>query len=183
MAARALVAPTRTALDSTPVGAATWGAVAVTAVISLAIAGSALAAEGPSRDQYAPNRVEVCHRSSTKPLRFVDRVVARSSLAAHLRHGDTVGTCVYGSVSRQGAVSLTTGKGAPVVTLVAGRVYSIIVRDPSPKENFHLTGTSLSRMTTARFVGTVRWKVTLRSGSYRYRSDAQPALRRFLRVH
>ena len=134
----------------------------------------------PSTDQYGPNRVAICHRASTNPLRFVDRTIPRASLASHLRHGDTVGSCVYGSVTSRGAVSLRTGKGVVITSLRARRLYSIVVRDPSPTENFHLSGRGVDRQTTARFVGTVRWKVAFAAGSYRYRSDAHPALRRFV---
>jgi hypothetical protein len=156
-----------------------------TTTVAFCLAGACIATAAqapPAHDQYGPNRVQVCHRIVGKPARFVDRVVARPSLATHLRHGDTVGTCVYGSVSRAGAVSLLTGKGVPVVRVVAGRPYSIVVRDPSQTENFHLSGPSGSRTTTRRFVGTVRWKMTFAKGSYRYRSDAHPALRRFVRA-
>ena len=152
-------------------------------VVAAALGGPAAAAvlqAPPSTDQYGPNRVAICHRASTKPLRFVDRTIPRASLAAHLRHGDTVGSCVYGSVTSRGAVSLKTGKGVVITSLRARRLYSIVVRDPSPTENFHLFGRGVDRQTTVRFVGTIRWKVTFAAGSYRYRSDARPALRRFV---
>ena len=136
----------------------------------------------PSTDQYGPNRVVVCHRVSAKPQRFADLTISRASLATHLRHGDTVGACVYGSVNSRGVVALRTGRGVRIATLRARRIYSIVVTDPSPTQNFHLSGRAVSRATSVRFVGTVRWKVTFAVGTYRYRSDARPTLRRFVAV-
>ena len=67
-------------------------------------------------------------------------------------------------------------------TLPAG-AYTIVVRDRSSRDNFHLVGPGVNRRTGVRFRGTRRWRVTLRRGAvYRYRSDARPQLRGRLRV-
>lgn len=47
----------------------------------------------------------------------------------------------------------------------------IIVRDTSSSQNVHMTGPGLNRSTGVAFRGSVRWKVTLRPGTYRIRSD------------
>jgi hypothetical protein len=145
-------------------------------------AGASSRQNPPSDDQYGPNRVTVCHRTSAKPQKWVTLVVSRSSLPAHLRHGDTLGPCVYGAVTANGKVSLSWGNGKRVASLVSKRLYSIVVRDPSRSENFHIFGSGVERSTTASFVGTVRWKVTFKRAVYRYQSDAHPGLRRLLAV-
>jgi len=63
----------------------------------------------------------------------------------------------------------------------AGR-YRITVNDRSARDNFHLTGPGLNRKTGVAFRGTARWTVTLRRGTYRFRSDATAGLRGTLRV-
>jgi hypothetical protein len=74
-------------------------------------------------------------------------------------------------------ISLRQADGGEVVRLRAGR-YSIVVVDQSRRDNFHLfnrAGT-LDRKTGTSFVGTRRWAVTLKKGTYSYRSDANPRL-------
>lgn len=144
-------------------------------------AGSNLAPEqDPGDDQYTPQRVTICHRSTSRTKPYVTVTVRRTVLPAHLRHGDTVGPCVYGSVKSGGVVSLRTHRGAPIVQLKARRLYSIVVNDLSGAENFHLFGNRVDRLTGIGFRGTVRWKVTFASGRYVYRSDAHPGLRRLV---
>lgn len=53
----------------------------------------------------------------------------------------------------------------------------ITVRDLSRKQNFHLTGPGVNLKTTLAFTGTVKWTVTLKSGTYAFRSDASAKLR------
>lgn len=58
----------------------------------------------------------------------------------------------------------------------AGRT-QITVRDLSSKNNFHLSGPGLNKKTTAAFKGTVTWTVSLKKGTYTFRSDTNPKLR------
>ena len=51
----------------------------------------------------------------------------------------------------------------------------IVVRDTSSTQNVHLTGPGLNRSTGVAFRGSVTWKVTLRPGTYRIRSDRAAA--------
>lgn len=70
------------------------------------------------------------------------------------------------------SISLRTSSGQPVAQLAAGE-YSISVRDRSRRQNVHLVGPGgYSRRTTARYVGTTAWRVTLAKGQYRVYSDA-----------
>jgi hypothetical protein len=69
-------------------------------------------------------------------------------------------------------ISLTTARGAPVRSLRSG-VYAITVSDVSAKDNFHLTGgAAVNRRTGVSGKGTLVWKLALKAGVYRYRSDA-----------
>jgi hypothetical protein len=84
------------------------------------------------------------------------------------------------------ALAATVGPGATIVlkTPAGKRVASvkagpavIRVSDRSAKDNFHLVGPGVNR-TTSRLGKTVTtWKVTLKRGVYRYRSDGTPALK------
>ena len=53
----------------------------------------------------------------------------------------------------------------------------ITVSDLSAKDNFHLTGPGVNRATSKPGKAKVTWKVTLKPGTYTYRSDASPALK------
>ncbi len=52
----------------------------------------------------------------------------------------------------------------------------ITVRDLSAADNFHLVGPGLNKKTAVKFKGTVTWTVTLKSGTYTYRSDGHARL-------
>jgi hypothetical protein len=82
-------------------------------------------------------------------------------------------------------LTATVGPGRRIVvsarTVRAGR-YRITVRDRTRTDNFHLIGPGVNRRTGVAFRGQVRWTVTLRRGTYRFRSDATAGLRGTLRV-
>ncbi len=73
-------------------------------------------------------------------------------------------------------ISLTTTAGARVKALRAGR-YDVVVRDLSSRDNFHLTGPGLDRKTGVAARVTTTWKVTLKAGLHRFRSDAHAGLK------
>jgi phage baseplate assembly protein gpV len=58
----------------------------------------------------------------------------------------------------------------------------ITIRDLTAKDNFHLSGPGVNKKTGVAFKGTVTWTVTLKAGSYAFRSDAHPKLRGKLTV-
>jgi hypothetical protein len=145
---------------------------AVVAFVGLAYAGGLRGSygDGPSSAaQYTPPpRVTICHKAGS---RYRTITIARSALPAHLRHGDTPGSCsarLNGVVST--AVALRTTAGRRVSTVRRG-TYWIVVSDRSRSANFHLTGPRVNRRTSARFRGTLRWRVLLVRGTYRYRAD------------
>ena len=69
-------------------------------------------------------------------------------------------------VTVTGKVALTAS-GRAVRSLTAG-TYAVTVRDDSRTLGFRLAGPGVTRATTARFRGTVTWRVRLRAGTYRY---------------
>jgi hypothetical protein len=81
------------------------------------------------------------------------------------------------TVNGAGAVSLVGPTGRTVARLSSGR-YVVLVRDRSSTDSFHLIGPTggPNKRTTARFVGTVKWRVFLVHGKYRYLSDRRPAV-------
>jgi Copper binding proteins, plastocyanin/azurin family len=79
------------------------------------------------------------------------------------------------------AISVRTTSGARARSVAAGR-YRISVRDTARTQNFHLIGPGINRKTTVRGISRPIWTVTLRRGTYRYRSDASGRLRGTFRV-
>ena len=55
--------------------------------------------------------------------------------------------------------------------------YLIIVSDRSKSLNFHLKGPGLDKATSIKKTGTTRWTVTLRAGTYTFKSDAGKRIR------
>lgn len=54
---------------------------------------------------------------------------------------------------------------------------TIVVNDRSTTDNFHLTGPGVNRKTALKGRGKATWTVTLRPGTYTYRSDKTKKLR------
>ena len=78
-------------------------------------------------------------------------------------------------VGPAGRITLTRA-GLRLRSLRAG-VVVIAVMDLSTKDNFHLTGPGVNRLTSRAARSKVSWRLRLRPGIYRYRSDATPTLR------
>jgi hypothetical protein len=85
--------------DAPPVSLAkkiTASAVVIVGLTSLALlAGAGLASTGSSSSaayQYG-KKVTICHRTHSKKHPFVTITVAQAALKAHLKHGDTIGSC------------------------------------------------------------------------------------------
>lgn len=70
---------------------------------------------------------------------------------------------------------------AAVKTLKAG-TFKIAVSDLSKTDNFHLSGPGVNKKTGVKTKGSALWTVTLRAGTYTYRSDATKKLRRTFKV-
>jgi hypothetical protein len=74
-------------------------------------------------------------------------------------------------VDAKGTPTLTTSDGIPVVALLAGRHYTIVVTDASKKAGFRLTsGGGFRLQTNAAFRGTVNWTVDVENPHWSYAS-------------
>jgi hypothetical protein len=78
------------------------------------------------------------------------------------------------------SIVVRNAKGAAVSTVAPGP-YEFSVLDRSRVRNFHLLGPGVDRRTGISYVGSISWRVTLRTGEYRYRSDGS-SLQGTLRV-
>lgn len=69
-------------------------ALASAALVSVVQAARSTSAQRPAAaaGQY-PEKVTICHRTGSQKNPFVTIRVSRNALPAHLRHGDTVGSC------------------------------------------------------------------------------------------
>ena len=73
-------------------------------------------------------------------------------------------------------ISLRDGSGNLVTHLDPG-TYDVAISDKSDFHNFHLSGPGVNRKTGVATRGHVTWNVTLRPGTYTYRSDKTKKLR------
>jgi hypothetical protein len=64
--------------------------------------------------------------------------------------------------------------GITPVSSIRRGAYTIVVRDRSRADNFHLTGPGVDKATSKAFVGNRTWSLRLRTGIYTFRSDAHP---------
>ena len=75
-------------------------------------------------------------------------------------------------------MSGSVGPGSKIAftkTAKAGKAV-LTIRDRSPKDNFHLTGPGVNKKTGVAATGTFVWNVTLKAGTYVFRSDAHTKL-------
>jgi hypothetical protein len=76
-----------------------------------------------------------------------------------------------------GKIAVTrAGARVPLVSVKAG-VAVLVVSDRSALDNFRLVGPGVNRATSRAGKGTFTWKLRLKPGTYRYRSDATPTLK------
>jgi plastocyanin len=82
-------------------------------------------------------------------------------------------------------LSGTVGPGAKISLTKSAKSGKAVlaISDRSKKDNLHLTGPGLNKKTGIAFTGTVKWTVTLKAGTYTFRSDAHKALKGTLKVH
>jgi NitT/TauT family transport system substrate-binding protein len=72
-------------------------------------------------------------------------------------------------------------EGKRVTSLNAGK-YTFVVFDRSAKQNFKLDGPGVHKQTSVRGTGRSTWTVTLKKGTYTFRSSGKKSLRRTFRV-
>ena len=90
-------------------------------------------------------------------------------------------TFLLGSVGPGSKIALVTEAGARVRTLAAG-AYTIVISDRTTADNFHLSGPGVNRKSGVVAKRSVRWKLRLKPGQYRFRSDAHASLSKTFRV-
>lgn len=78
-------------------------------------------------------------------------------------------------------ISLRAANGSRLSSLAPG-AFVLAVSDRSATDGFRLTGPGIARATGVAFRGTVTWKVSLKAGSYTYRSVRHPKLRGSFRL-
>jgi hypothetical protein len=86
-----------------------------------------------------------------------------------------------GRVGPTRTISLKKASGAVAKVLPAG-TYRLVVKDLTKADNFHLKGGVVNKKTGVKFKGTKTWTLNLVAGSYTYRSDAHPKLKRTFKV-
>jgi|tagenome__1003787_1003787.scaffolds.fasta_scaffold20936623_2 hypothetical protein len=76
------------------------------------------------------------------------------------------------------------GPGARITLSRAAKAgkTTVAVADLSANDNFHLSGPGVNKKTGVAFMGKVTWSLSLKKGSYTYRSDAHSGLRGTLKV-
>ena len=84
-------------------------------------------------------------------------------------------------IGEVGPPTLTTPSGKRVKTLAAGR-YALVVKDNSTHHNFHLRGPGVNRSTGIAAKRTYTWTLTFRRGTYTYRDDAKPTVKKSFKV-
>jgi hypothetical protein len=87
-----------------------------------------------------------------------------------------VGKILHGQVGPKRAISLRDQTGARVKSIPAGS-YPVIVKDASRTDNFHLVGPGVNKKTGVRARGTSNWRLSFKTGTYRFSSDAHKRLR------
>ena len=75
--------------------------------------------------------------------------------------------------AKQGVATGASGAATLSVRSVKAAVYRLAVRDRSARHNFRLKGRGVNKATTARFKGSVTWRVRLARGTYRFGSDSK----------
>jgi plastocyanin len=102
--------------------------------------------------------------------------------ATTMRGTFTVGNVTTPVVTQKVAGSVGPGKKISLArTAKAGKAI-LTIRDRTNKDNFHLIGPGVNKKTGVKFTGTIKWTVTLRAGTYTFRSDAHKTLKGSLKV-
>jgi plastocyanin len=78
------------------------------------------------------------------------------------------------AASQSNTLTGTDGPGFTITMskkVVKAGTYVITVHDRSPIHNFHLTGPGLDKKTGVPAIGTTKWTVKLKQGTYRFVCD------------
>jgi plastocyanin len=102
--------------------------------------------------------------------------------ATTMRGSFTVGAVTTPVAAQKVAGSVGPGRKISLArTAKAGKAI-LTIRDRTNKDNFHLIGPGVNKKTGVAFTGTIRWTLTLKAGTYTFRSDAHKTLKGTLKV-
>ena len=111
------------------------------------------------------------------------KLVALTAIVAALAISTTASGATPTLVGVDGpGFTITLTKGGKKVTKLTHGTYVFKISDKSGIHNFHLTGPGVNKKTGVKTKGSAVWTVTLRAGTYTYRSDATKKLRRTFKV-
>jgi NitT/TauT family transport system substrate-binding protein len=108
-----------------------------------------------------------------------DVIATLPNLSAMVPSSVTGGKNLQGTVGDRFITLRLDGK--PVTKLVHGK-YTFIVSDTSKTRNFQLRGPGVNKSTSVKGTGRSLWTVTLKKGTYTFRSSGRPLLKRTLQV-
>ena len=108
-----------------------------------------------------------------KPFALVAAVAALALPAATGAFAASAGSTLKGTVGPGFMISLTLD-GKKVTHLKAGD-YTVKIKDESDQHDFHLSGPTVSKLTSITGEGTSTWHVTLKKGKYSYMCDPHSA--------
>jgi plastocyanin len=98
-------------------------------------------------------------------------------------HGSfTVGVVATPKTAQKLAGSVGPGVHISLARSAKAGKTVLTIRDRTKRDNLHLTGPGVNKKTGVAFTGTVTWTVTLRAGTYTFRSDAHKGLKGTLKV-
>ena len=90
------------------------------------------------------------------------------------------GARTAGTVSLSGVVgpgfNISLKNHGKAVKVLAPAKYTFVISDKSNIHNFHLTGPGVNRKTSVGGMGTTRWTLTLRAGTYHFVCDPHASI-------
>jgi plastocyanin len=108
-----------------------------------------------------------------KPFALVAAIAALAVYAAAGAFASSAGNTLTGTVGPGFTISLTQD-GKNVTKLKAGD-YTVKIEDKSDQHDFHLSGSTVNKLTSITGQGKSTWHVTLKKGTYKYMCDPHSA--------
>jgi plastocyanin len=112
-------------------------------------------------------------------MRIIGATLALATVALAFPVAEGAGAGA-GTVSLTGVVgpgfTISLKNRAKTVKTLAPAAYTFVIYDKSSTHNFHLTGPGVNRKTTVGGMGSLRWTLTLRKGTYRYVCDPHASI-------
>ena len=109
-------------------------------------------------------------------MRLLAPVLAVSALALVVAGQGTSAGLVHLAGTVGPGFTITLKNHGKTVKNLAPAKYEFVIADKSKIHNFHLIGPGVNKKTSVAAVGTKRWILTLRAGTYRYVCDPHKAI-------